>query len=193
MVESSWLHTNLSCKTWKISFLIEDWHFFEPLLSADGKESLEDWQHKISPNGLISHLLFPLVVRNKMVRQTPHVRTQLSKTNDHFSFKIQFMILFSRQGKLRLQKWFASQPEKSKKKMSRELIANILTRKPKMCSFLEWKDLKVVYKRYDVVCFLFKRNLISKCHFLDMLVCTFAVPWSKLTMNWWHWKSSIDT
>eukprot|EP00093_Oithona_nana_P000324 00324.XXX_2080_2558_1 [CDS] Oithona nana genome sequencing. len=61
---------------------------------------------------------------------------------------IQFMILFSRQGKLRLQKWFASQPEKSKKKMSRELIANILTRKPKMCSFLEWKDLKVVYKRY---------------------------------------------
>jgi|ERR1711983_317008 len=68
-----------------------------------------------------------LVVRNKM---------------------IQFMILFSRQGKLRLQKWFASQPEKNKKKMSRELIANILTRKPKMCSFLEWKDLKVVYKRY---------------------------------------------
>merc|ERR1711862_451633 len=68
-----------------------------------------------------------LVVRNKM---------------------IQFMILFSRPGKLRLQKWFASQPEKNKKKMSRELIANILTRKPKMCSFLEWKDLKVVYKRY---------------------------------------------
>ena len=29
---------------------------FDPLLSADGKESLEDWQHKISPNGLISHL-----------------------------------------------------------------------------------------------------------------------------------------
>lgn len=57
------------------------------------------------------------------------------------------MLLFSRQGKLRLQKWFTAQSEKNKKKMSRELIANILTRRPKMSSFLEWKDLKIVYKR----------------------------------------------
>ncbi len=63
-------------------------------------------------------------------------------------FQIQFMLLFSRQGKLRLQKWFAAQPEKSKKKISRELIAAILSRKPKMSSFLEWKDMKIVYKRY---------------------------------------------
>ena len=62
-------------------------------------------------------------------------------------FQIQFMLLFSRQGKCRLQKWFVSQPEKNKKKITRELIANVLTRKPKMCSFLEWKDLKIVYKR----------------------------------------------
>ena len=59
------------------------------------------------------------------------------------------MLLFSRQGKCRLQKWFVSQTEKNKKKITRELIANVLTRKPKMCSFLEWKDLKIVYKRYD--------------------------------------------
>ena len=58
------------------------------------------------------------------------------------------MLLFSRQGKLRLQKWFAAQPEKTKKKISRELISSILTRKPKMSSFLEWKDMKIVYKRY---------------------------------------------
>ena len=60
------------------------------------------------------------------------------------------MLLFSRQGKCRLQKWFVSQPEKSKKKITRELIANILTRKAKMSSFLEWKDLKIVYKRYSI-------------------------------------------
>merc|ERR1712007_417170 len=62
------------------------------------------------------------------------------------------MLLFSRQGKCRLQKWYEcnemSISEKSKKKITRELIANILTRKAKMSSFLEWKDLKVVYKRY---------------------------------------------
>ncbi len=57
------------------------------------------------------------------------------------------MLLFSRQGKLRLQKWFAAQPDKAKKKISRELIAAILGRRPKMSSFLEWRDLKIVYKR----------------------------------------------
>nr|ACO15306.1 AP-1 complex subunit sigma-2 [Caligus clemensi] len=61
---------------------------------------------------------------------------------------IQYMLLFSRQGKLRLQKYFTAQSEKNKKKMSRDLINNILSRKPKMSSFLEWKDLKIVYKRY---------------------------------------------
>jgi len=57
-------------------------------------------------------------------------------------------MLFSRQGKLRLQKWFESLPEKNKKKISRELISNILARKPKMSSFLELKEYKIVYKRY---------------------------------------------
>ncbi|XP_074041152.1 AP-1 complex subunit sigma-2 isoform X2 [Leptinotarsa decemlineata] len=61
---------------------------------------------------------------------------------------MQFMLLFSRQGKLRLQKWYVAHPDKLKKKITRELITTILARKPKMCSFLEWRDLKVVYKRY---------------------------------------------
>ena len=60
---------------------------------------------------------------------------------------MQFMLLFSRQGKLRLQKWYVAHPDKLKKKITRELITMILARKPKMCSFIEWKDLKIVYKR----------------------------------------------
>ncbi|CAD5211762.1 unnamed protein product [Bursaphelenchus okinawaensis] len=61
---------------------------------------------------------------------------------------MQFMLLFSRQGKLRLQKWYIAQNDKMKKKLTRELMGMVLTRKPKMCSFLEYKDMKVVYKRY---------------------------------------------
>ncbi|XP_076033826.1 AP-1 complex subunit sigma-2 isoform X2 [Oratosquilla oratoria] len=61
---------------------------------------------------------------------------------------MQFMLLFSRQGKLRLQKWYVAHPDKVKKKITRELITTILSRKPKMSSFLEWRDLKIVYKRY---------------------------------------------
>ncbi|XP_029459094.1 AP-1 complex subunit sigma-2 isoform X1 [Rhinatrema bivittatum] len=61
---------------------------------------------------------------------------------------MQFMLLFSRQGKLRLQKWYVPLSDKEKKKITRELVQTVLARKPKMCSFLEWRDLKIVYKRY---------------------------------------------
>uniref|UniRef100_A0A8C2GXN7 Adaptor related protein complex 1 subunit sigma 1 n=2 Tax=Cyprinoidei TaxID=30727 RepID=A0A8C2GXN7_CYPCA len=61
---------------------------------------------------------------------------------------MRFMLLFSRQGKLRLQKWYTATAERDKKKMVRELMQVVLARKPKMCSFLEWRDLKIVYKRY---------------------------------------------
>jgi AP-1 complex subunit sigma 1/2 len=57
------------------------------------------------------------------------------------------MLLFSRQGKLRLSKWFTAQHERQKKKLARDIISTILSRKPKMSSFLEWKDHKIVYKR----------------------------------------------
>lgn len=62
---------------------------------------------------------------------------------------MQFMLLFSRQGKLRLQKWYVPLSDKERKKISRDLVQTILARKPKMCSFLEWRDLKIVYKRSE--------------------------------------------
>ena len=61
---------------------------------------------------------------------------------------IQFLLLFSKQAKPRLQKWFTSHPEKVKKKMFREVSTAVLSRGPKTCAFIEHKDLKLVYKRY---------------------------------------------
>ena len=66
----------------------------------------------------------------------------------HLGAMIQYMLLFSRQGKLRLQKWYNPMLQKEKRRTTRELITLILSRKPKMCSFLEYRDQKVVYKRY---------------------------------------------
>ncbi|CAK9292858.1 unnamed protein product [Gordionus sp. m RMFG-2023] len=59
-----------------------------------------------------------------------------------------FMLLFSRQGKVRLQKWYIAKSDKDKRKILKELMMLIIARKPKMCNFLDWKDLKIVYKRY---------------------------------------------
>merc|ERR1712128_415393 len=61
---------------------------------------------------------------------------------------INYILLFSRQGKLRLQKWYEAKESKEKKKIARDLTSIILQRKPKMCNFIEYKDLCVVYKRY---------------------------------------------
>lgn len=65
-----------------------------------------------------------------------------------------FMLLFSRQGKLRLQKWFTAYPDKQKRKIVRELTSLVLARKPKSSAFIEWRDLKIVYKRYASLYFM---------------------------------------
>jgi len=68
---------------------------------------------------------------------------------------IHFILLFSRQGKLRLQKWYEAKDNTEKKKIVRELTSTILSRKPKMSNFLEFRDLQVVYKRYASLFFCF--------------------------------------
>ena len=68
---------------------------------------------------------------------------------------IHFIILFSRQGKIRLQKWYEARTDQDKKKITRELTQIILARKPKMCNFLEWRNLQIVYKRYASLFFAF--------------------------------------
>ena len=68
---------------------------------------------------------------------------------------IHFILLFSRQGKIRLQKWYDAHSEKDKKKIARELTSTILARKPKMSNFLEWQNLQIVYKRYASLFFAF--------------------------------------
>lgn len=65
-----------------------------------------------------------------------------------------YIFLFSRQGKVRLQKWYHTYSVKEKKKIVRDLLTVILARKPKMCSFLEYKDSKVCYKRYASLYFV---------------------------------------
>ena len=62
-------------------------------------------------------------------------------------FQIQFVLLMSRQGKVRLSKWYTPRSTKEKQKTHRELSNMILARQQKLCNFLEWKDVKVIYKR----------------------------------------------
>ncbi|KAJ7960423.1 AP complex subunit sigma [Quillaja saponaria] len=67
---------------------------------------------------------------------------------------IHFVLLISRQGKVRLTKWYSAYSHKERSKVIRELGGIILNRAPKLCNFVEWKGLKVVYKRYASLYFV---------------------------------------
>ncbi|CAN1328296.1 AP-1 complex subunit sigma-2 [Linum perenne] len=61
---------------------------------------------------------------------------------------IHFVCLISRQGKVRLTKWYSTYSQKERSKAIREISGVILSRGPKLCNFVDWKAHKVVYKRY---------------------------------------------
>jgi AP-1 complex subunit sigma 1/2 len=56
---------------------------------------------------------------------------------------INFLLLVSRQGKVRLSKWYNNVSAKDKTRAVRELTTLVLGRPPKMCNFIEWRDKKV--------------------------------------------------
>jgi AP-1 complex subunit sigma 1/2 len=64
------------------------------------------------------------------------------------------VLLISRQGKVRLAKWYSTTSPKEKARTTREIAALVLNRAPKMCNFLEWHERKVVYKRYASLFFI---------------------------------------
>ncbi|KAK9829550.1 hypothetical protein WJX72_006427 [[Myrmecia] bisecta] len=67
---------------------------------------------------------------------------------------IRFVLLLSRQGKVRLAKWYSTYTQKERTKVVREVTPMVLGRALKLCNFLDWKDIKVVYKRYASLYFV---------------------------------------
>jgi len=67
---------------------------------------------------------------------------------------INYVLLVSRQGKVRLAKWFTTLSPKEKSKIVKDVTQLVLSRRAKMCNFLEYKDSKVVYRRYASLFFI---------------------------------------
>jgi len=65
-----------------------------------------------------------------------------------------FIVLMSRQGKIRLSEFFSSYTESEKRRITRDIVADVLPRQPKMCNIIEKGDLKFVYRRYASLYFI---------------------------------------
>ena len=61
---------------------------------------------------------------------------------------IHFALLFSRQGKVRLSKYYKPYSQKERGKMVKEVTSQILARPSKLCNVVEHRNLKLVYRRY---------------------------------------------
>eukprot|EP00296_Roombia_truncata_P000258 JP435926.1.p2 GENE.JP435926.1~~JP435926.1.p2 ORF type:complete len:158 (+),score=40.32 JP435926.1:1-474(+) len=67
---------------------------------------------------------------------------------------IKFVLLISRQGKCRLAKWYSNYGTNDKKKIVREVSQMCLARPAKLCNFLEWREDKIIFKRYASLYFI---------------------------------------
>ena len=65
-----------------------------------------------------------------------------------------FIVLMSRQGKIRLAEFFTSYSEREKQKILRDIAADVLPRAPKMCNIIEKGAYKFVYRRYASLYFV---------------------------------------
>ena len=60
----------------------------------------------------------------------------------------------SRQGKIRLSEFFSSYSESEKRRILRDIAADVLPRQPKMCNIIEKGEFKFVYRRYASLYFI---------------------------------------
>lgn len=65
-----------------------------------------------------------------------------------------FIVLMSRQGKIRLSEFFHSYTESEKRRILRDIAGDILPRAPKMCNIIEKGTYKFVYRRYASLYFV---------------------------------------
>jgi|EP00505_MAST-04D_sp_SCG-Rhode-Island_P004395 AP-1 complex subunit sigma 1/2 len=67
---------------------------------------------------------------------------------------MRFMMLVSRQGKVRLTKWYRELQKKDQVRTVREVTSLVLARPSKQCNFIDYKGMKIVYKRYASLYFI---------------------------------------
>lgn len=60
----------------------------------------------------------------------------------------------SRQGKIRLSEFFSSYTDSQKKRITRDIAADVLPRQAKMCNIIEKGEYKFVYRRYASLYFV---------------------------------------
>eukprot|EP00892_Ulva_mutabilis_P002868 jgi/Ulvmu1/12582/UM092_0012.1 len=65
-----------------------------------------------------------------------------------------FFMLMNKQGKVRLAKWFSTYSQKERTRITKEVAGLVIPRDAQQCNFIDWRNLKIVYKRYASLYFV---------------------------------------
>lgn len=91
-----------------------------------------------------------------------------------FSKIIRFILLQNRQGKTRLSRWYVPFNAAEKNKIESEIHRAVVSRDPRFTNFLEYRNYKIVYRRYAGLYFTFcvdiNDNELSVLEFIHLFV-----------------------
>lgn len=89
---------------------------------------------------------------------------------------IQFVLLLNKQGRSRLSKWYTNVDDEEKLKIEREIYRTIILRDSKHSNFIEFRNYKVIYKKYASLYFVFCvdlwENELGSMEFIHLFVET---------------------
>ena len=90
---------------------------------------------------------------------------------------IEFILLVNKQGQTRLSQYRKFRKVKERVQVEGEIVRRCLSRSDEQCSFLEYQNYKVVYKRYASLFFIIgvdkKENELAIFELIHLLVETF--------------------
>ncbi|KAM9953219.1 hypothetical protein ACTFIW_006572 [Dictyostelium discoideum] len=67
---------------------------------------------------------------------------------------IHFLLCFNRQSKVRLSKFYSTYTPTEKNRATREVMNQVLSRSPKFCNFVQWREFTIVYQRFASLFFV---------------------------------------
>lgn len=72
---------------------------------------------------------------------------------------INFMLVINRQGKTRMSRWYYPYSLSERTSLIREINNLVLTRSPRSPSVFDYRNLKIIYRRYASLYFIFARTV----------------------------------
>ena len=137
---------------------------------------------KIEANTFFNLRTYEQLISYKSENDTPKTTTARGRQRGALRENDHFALLFSKQGKIRLSKYYEPYSQTSRLKLQRDVMNLILPRPTRLCNVVDYKTYKLVYKRYASLYFVFAVDVEDNAlitlekiqHFVEILDAYFG-------------------